>query len=142
MQHAEINHDQQQFKEQVKELKDDIAKLAAHREALEQENHQSSPMMQRLGKYIGFGAAGKLEWVCFKLNFKQEELARLMTYPEEPMNGVARPLNMVSALNPTTASETTREKMERMILENPSALEPYIRRVYQSILNAEQMGEC
>ncbi len=134
MQRAEIEAEQQQFKQQISELKADITKLSAQHAALEQENQQHSPLVQKLGKYIGFGAAGKLEWVGFKLNFKQEELARLVMHPDERENGVATLLSMV----PVHSSETTQQKMERMVTENPSALEPYIRRVYQSVLKAEQ----
>jgi uncharacterized protein YneF (UPF0154 family) len=33
--------------------------------------------------------------------------------------------------------ETARQKMERMIIENPPALEPHIRRIYQIMIEAE-----
>ena len=134
MQRTEIEADQQQFKQQIIELKADITKLSAQHAALEQENEQHSPLVQKLGKYIGFGAAGKLEWVGFKLNFKQEELARLVMHPDEHENGVATVLSMA----PARASETTQQKMERMVTENPSALESHIRRVYQPLIEAEQ----
>jgi len=140
MQRVELEQDQQQFKQQISELKADIASLAAQRAALEQENHCYSPLVQRLGKYVGFGTAGKLEWVCFKLNFKQEELARLVLHPDARMNGVATLLSMVPAHKPTATSETTQHKMERMVTENPPALESHIRRVYQSLIEAEQQG--
>ncbi len=133
MQRAEIDRDQIQFKQQIKELKGDIAGLTTRREALEQENHRASLLMQKLGKYVGFGAGGKLEWVNFKLKHKQEQLAELVMHPEERMNGVATLLSMVPP-----DSETTQQKMERMVTENPRELEPHIRRVYQSLIAAEQ----
>ncbi len=133
MQRAEIDREQLEFKEQIKGLKDDIAGLTTRRDALEQENHRASLLMQKLGKYVGFGAGGKLEWIKFKLKFKQDQLAGLVMHPEEGRNGVERLLSMVSP-----ASETTTQKMERMVTENPLELEPHIRRVYQSLIEAEQ----
>lgn len=136
MQRAEIDRDQQEFKQQIKALKDDIAGLTTRRDTLEQENHRASLLMQKLGKYVGVGAGGKLEWVSFKLKFKQEQLAGMVMHPEEQMNGVATLLSMVPKA--MTASETTQQKMERMVRENPLELEPHIRRVYQSLMAAEQ----
>ena len=136
MQRAEIDRDEQEFKQQIKELKDDIVGLTTRREALEQENHRASLLMQKLGKYVGVGAGGKLEWVSFKLKYKQEQLSELVMHPEERMNGVATLLSMVP--KPLTAAETTHQKMERMVTENPLELEPHIRRVYQSLIEAEQ----
>ncbi len=93
--------------------------------------------MQKLGKYVGFGAAGKLEWVCFKLNFKQEELARLRQESAARPNG-AMLFSTISASQTMRANETTQQKMERMIAENPPALEAPIRQVYQALMAAEQ----
>lgn len=125
MQHTEIEQDQQDSRQQISDLKDDVDKLAAQRESLEQENHRHSLLVQKMGKYMGFGAAGKLEWICFKLKFKQEELARL--------KGIALLLSMMPA-----ASESTQQKMERMVTENPSELAVHIRHVYQPLIKAEQ----
>lgn len=136
MQRAEIDQDEQQFKQQIKELKSDIAELTTRRDALDQEYGRASLLMQKLGKYAGVGAGGKLEWVNFKLNFKQEQLAGLVMHPEEGKNGVATLLSMVPKTLST--SETTQQKMERMVTENPLELEPHIRRVYQSLIAAEQ----
>jgi hypothetical protein len=133
MQRAEIDREQQQFKEQIKELKGDIVGLTTRREALEQENHRASLLMQKLGKYVGIGAGGKLEWVSFKLKYKQEQLAELVMHPEDRMNGVATLLSMVPPVH-----ETTQQKMERMVTENPRELEPHIRRVYKKLIEAEQ----
>lgn len=132
MQRTEIDQDQQQFKQQIKELKHDIAGLTTRRDALEQENYRASLLMQKLGKYVGVGAGGKLEWVSFKLKFKQEQLAELVMHPDEGRNGVAALLSMMPSV-----TETSQQKMERMVTENPLELEPHIRRVYQSLITAE-----
>ncbi len=138
MQRAEIDQDEQEFKQQVKELKAEIADLATQCQTFEQENLRSSTLVRKFGRYIGLGAAGKLEWACFKLSFKQEQLARLVLHPDEQMNGVSTLFSMVPAAKALPAPETKQEKMERMITENPSELEPHIRRVYQVLIEAEQ----
>lgn len=138
MQRAEIDWDQKELKQHINEVKGEIAKLAVRREALERETHQHSPIIQKLSKYIGFGAAGKLEWVYFKLNFQQEELARLMLQAEARPNGIATLSSTVLASQTMRASETIQQKMERMVRENPPALEPHIRQVYQPLIEAEQ----
>ncbi len=134
MQRAEIDREQEQFKQQIKELKTEIASLAERRDALEQEHQQSSPLMQKLSRYVGFGPGGKLQWIHFKLKFKQEQLAELVIHPEEGMNGVAK---LLSLATPPSVTETIQEKMERMVRENPAELEPDIRRVYQRLLPTE-----
>ena len=134
MQRAEIEREQEQFKQQIQELKADIASLTTQRDALEQEHRRSSPLMQKLSRYVGFGAGGKLAWINFKLKFKQEQLAGLVIHPEERMNGVATLLSMVP---PSSIKETVEEKMERMVRENPPDLEPHIRRVYQRLIATE-----
>ncbi|MBS1810777.1 MAG: hypothetical protein JST84_21615 [Acidobacteria bacterium] len=142
MPRIESDHAQEEYKQHISELKGDIAKLAAHRAALEEENHRHSPLMQKLGKYVGFGAAGKLEWVCFKLNFKQEELARLSLQAEahsnEAVQNGAKVFSLVPASQARQTNETAQQKMERMIAENPPALKVHIQQVYQPLIEAEQ----
>ncbi|HEX4951448.1 MAG TPA: hypothetical protein VFZ34_32620 [Blastocatellia bacterium] len=135
MERAEIDQEQEQFKQQIKELKVEIASLAKQREVLEQEYQRASPLMQKLSRYVGFGPGGKLEWLNFKLAFKKEQLAELVIHPEEGMNGVAR---LHSLVPPPSGTETLQEKMERMVRENPPDLEPHIRRVYQRLITSEQ----
>lgn len=135
MQRAEIEREQEQFKQQIQELKAEIASLTKQHNDLEEEHRRSSPLMQKLSRYVGFGAGGKLEWINFKLKFKQEQLAELVIHPEEGMNGVAKLLSLVPS---PPVNETVQEKMERMVRENPSDLEPHIRRVYQQLIATEQ----
>ena len=119
--------------EQAQVLKQEIIKLTTQRTALERENLRASPLRQNLGKQLGFGAAGKLEWVYFKLAYQQEELTRLSP-TQERLNG-GTPLSEQVAM---PQSETTRQKMERMVTENPLDLEPHIRRVYEALIAAGQ----
>jgi hypothetical protein len=65
----------EELKEEVSILEDQLAELA-------QRNLRSSALIRKLGEFFGFGAAGKLEWRRFKLNFKQEELNRFEAEPE------------------------------------------------------------
>lgn len=58
----------------AEKLKAEVAELEAGLTDLEERSRRSSRLMRKLGRYFGFGAAGKLEWARFKLNFKQEEL--------------------------------------------------------------------
>lgn len=138
MQCAEIDQDEQQFKQEIKELRVGIADLTTLCQTLEQENLRSSTLVRKFGRYIGLGAAGKLEWACFKLKFKQAQLARLVLHPDERMNGVSTLLRMVPAAKAAPELETKQAKMERMITENPLELEPHIRRAYQVLIEAEQ----
>lgn len=115
------------FKNQpgVEKLKAEVVVLGNSLAELERQNLRSSIFVQKLGRFFAFGAAGKLEWARFKLNFKQEQLDDFMSVemPEAKM-----------ALQPQVSGrllETARQKMERMIAENPAELEPHIRRVYQ-----------
>jgi hypothetical protein len=124
MPNAIIERDYIWFHHGVEKLKAQVVVLEADLADLEQQNLGSSRLVQKLGHFFGFGAAGKLEWARFKLNFKQEELEqfRVQEMPE------------VTATHRT--GETTRQKMARMIAENPAELEPHIRRVYQSLIDA------
>jgi len=121
---AIIERDHHWFHHGVEKLKAEVAVLEARLAELEQQNLRSFIVVQQMGRFFGFGAAGKLEWARFKLHFKQEELDhfRIQELPEAMATG--------------RVAETTRQKMARMIVENPAELEPYIRRVYQSLIDA------
>lgn len=141
MQRAEIVREQEEFKRENKEIKAEIARLTQQRDVLIEEHLRASPLMQKLSRYIGFGAGGKLEWVNFKLKFKQEQLAERVLHPEEEKNGVATLLSLATASQTKPAEETLPEKMERMVIENPPQLEPHIRRVYQALIVAKAQRE-
>jgi hypothetical protein len=73
---AKVEQDLLVARQEVERFKEDVAVLQAHLAGLEQENLRAPVFMQKLGRYFGFGAAGKQDWVRFKLNYKQEELER------------------------------------------------------------------
>ncbi|HQR35273.1 MAG TPA: hypothetical protein PLK30_21215 [Blastocatellia bacterium] len=111
-------------------MKAEINVLESSLAELERENLRSSLFMQKLGRILAFGAAGKLEWARFKLNFKREQL-------DEFRNPGASGVMVAGQLRTLgDARETMRQKMERMIAENPAELEPHIRRVYQPQIDA------
>jgi hypothetical protein len=66
----------------VENLKEEVAVLEAQLAELEQKNLRSPVLLQKLGEYFGFGAAGKLVWARCKLNFKREQLDRFEAQPE------------------------------------------------------------
>jgi hypothetical protein len=66
----------------VENLKEEVAVLEAQLAELEQKNLRSPVLLQKLGAYFGFGAAGKLVWARYKLNFKREQLDRFEAQPE------------------------------------------------------------
>jgi hypothetical protein len=125
----------------VENLKEEVVVLEAQLAELEQKNLRSPALLQKLGEFFGFGAAGKLDWARFKLSFKQEQLDRFEAQPEI-LKVTARHFD--TAPEPRCAppasrpGETARQKMERMITENPAPLEPHIRCVYQSLIEAER----
>lgn len=123
MSNAISEQDRMWFHRGVEKLKAEVAMFEAALTDLEQQSFRSSPLMRKLGRYCGFGAAGKLEWARFKLNFKQEQLDQF-----KAQSGMAET---------TERRETARQKMERMIAENPAELEPHIRRAYQPLLEAQ-----
>ena len=108
----------------VERRKAEVAKLEADLANLENQNLRHSTPVQKLSRFFGIGAAGKLEWARFKLNFKQEELDQFR-FQEMPEVKTTHPVG-----------ETTRQKMQRMITENPVELEPHIRHVYQPLIDA------
>ena len=122
MPNAIPEQDHLRFHRGVEKLKAEVALFEAAFTDLEQQSFRSSPLMRKLGRYCGFGAAGRLEWARFKLNFKQEQLDQFKAQPRMAET-TARP-------------ETARQKMERMIAENPAELEPHIRRAYQPLIEA------
>jgi cytoskeletal protein RodZ len=131
MPNANFEQDHKWFHRGVEKLKREVALLEARLYDLEQKNLRPFSLVQKLGKYLGFSAAGKVEWARFRLKFKQEELDRFKAQPE--MSEATANRNAPLA---ERAQESTRQKMERMITENPAELEPHIRRVYQPLLEA------
>ena len=82
MRSAKFDQDPLRFRRGVENLKEEVAVLEAQLAELEQKNLRSPVLLQKLGEYFGFGAAGKLGWARFKLNFKQEQLDRFEAQPE------------------------------------------------------------
>ena len=72
---TKIEQDPLLFDRRAGELKAEVAVLKAQLTLLEQ-TLSSSAIIRKLGEYFGFGAAGKLDWARFMLDFKQEELDR------------------------------------------------------------------
>ena len=79
---AKFDQDTLWFQRGVENLKEEVAVLETQLAELEQKNLRSPVLLQKLGEYFGFGAAGKLGWARFKLNFKQEQLDRFEAQPE------------------------------------------------------------
>ncbi len=66
----------------IENLKEEVAVLEAEFTELEQKNLRSPPLLQKLGEYFGFGAAGKLVGLGSELNSKREQLDRFEAQPE------------------------------------------------------------
>jgi hypothetical protein len=79
---AKFEQDPLWFQRGVENLKEEVAVMEAQLADLEQKNLRSPVLFQKPGEYFGFGAAGKLVWARYKLNFKQEQLDRFETQPE------------------------------------------------------------
>ena len=79
---AKFEQDPLRFQRRVENLKAEVAVLEAQFDELEQKNLRSPVLLQKLGEYFGFGAAGKLVWVRYKLNFKRDQLDRFEAQPE------------------------------------------------------------
>jgi hypothetical protein len=73
---AKFEHDPLWFQHRVENLKEEVAAQEALLAELEQKNLRSPVLLQKLGYFFGFGAAGKLDWARFKLRFKREQLNR------------------------------------------------------------------
>ena len=76
MPRAKFEQDPLWFQRRVENLKEEVAVLETQLAELEQKNLRSPVLLQKLGEGFGFGAAGKLGWARFELNFKQEQLDR------------------------------------------------------------------
>jgi hypothetical protein len=79
---AKFEQDTLWFQRGGENLKGEVAVLEAQLAELEQKNLCSPILLQKLGEYFGFGAAGKLGWARFKLSFKREQLERFEAQPE------------------------------------------------------------
>jgi hypothetical protein len=82
MSSAKFEQDPLWFRGGVENLKEEVAVLEAQLADLEQKNLRYPVLIQKLGEYFGFGAAGKLVWVRYKLNFKRDQLDRFEAQPE------------------------------------------------------------
>ena len=82
MSSAKFEQDPLWFRGGVENLKEEVAVLEAQLAELEHKNHRSPVLLQKLGEFFGFGAAGKLVWARFKLNFKRDQLDRFEAQPE------------------------------------------------------------
>jgi hypothetical protein len=129
--------DQKSFNREVEILKGEVVDFEAEYTELIQRSPSSSSLSQKLGRYFGFDHAEKLNWALFKLKLKQGQLASFEAQPgkldERSLSAGTAPA--VFPLSPPI--ETARQKMERMITENPPALEPHIRHIYQTLIEAE-----
>ena len=79
---TKFEQDPLRFRRGVENLKEEVAVLEAQLADLEQKNLRSPVLLQKLGEYFGFGAAGKLVWARYKLNFKRDQLDRFEAQPE------------------------------------------------------------
>jgi hypothetical protein len=79
---AKFDQDPLRFQRGVENLKEEVAVLEAQLAELEQKNLRSPILLRKLGEYFGFGAAGKLVWARYKLNFKRDQLDRFEAQPE------------------------------------------------------------
>ena len=123
--------------DKVKELKEQIAILRSQFADLKQKVSSSPVLIRLLGKSLGFGAASKIDWVYFKLRIKQEELTQTEQVATEDER------QKLTGQLSDNVSETARQKMERMIIENPAGLELHIRLAYQPLIESEEgSGRC
>src|ERR1043166_3418675 len=60
----------------VKELQQEVTTLENQIAELEKKIASTPGFLRSFGRQFGFGAAGKIDWVRFKLRFMREELAR------------------------------------------------------------------
>jgi hypothetical protein len=79
---AKFEQDPLGFQRRVENLKEEVAVLEARLAELEQKNLRSPVLLRKLGEYFGFGAAGKLVWARYKLNFKRDQLDSFEARPE------------------------------------------------------------
>lgn len=70
-----IDHpDEGRIDSRIQELTAEAALLASQYMELQQKVADTPAFFRVLGRSLGFGAAGKLDWARFKLSVKQEEL--------------------------------------------------------------------
>jgi len=60
-------------------LQRELAILESQLAGFQQRNARLPVVVQLLTKALGFGAAGTIEWLQFKLKFKRDELAHFNT---------------------------------------------------------------
>ena len=73
---VERHDDTQAMDVRVEGLQKEISNLEERLTELEAKSARSSPMIRTFGRQFGFGVAGKIDWVRFKLGYLKEELAR------------------------------------------------------------------
>jgi hypothetical protein len=79
---AKFEQDPLWFQREVENLREEVSVLETQLAELEQKNLRSPVLLQKLGEFFGFGAAGKLGWARFRLDFKREQLDRFEAQPE------------------------------------------------------------
>lgn len=75
MQRMKFDRDLLWFPRDIEKLRGEVAVAENQLAQLEQKNLRSSFLLQKLGVYFGFGAAGKLDWARYKISFKKKRLA-------------------------------------------------------------------
>jgi hypothetical protein len=113
------------------DLNEEVEVLGLQVSDLERRSDRLPALVRGIGRAFGFGPAGRLSWAHFKLRVKQEELGRLEADCE------AQRLIMLTSGGP---GETARQKMERMVRNNPAVLEGDIRLAYRPLVEAEESG--
>ena len=104
---AKIEQDLVGLGQEVERFKEDVTVLKVQLAGLEQENLRSPILVQKLGRFFGFGAAGKLDWVHFKLSYKQEELDRCLT-EQARLNGLANGSEVAPELQAASPADFSR----------------------------------
>jgi hypothetical protein len=117
------NQSKEELRLGVEKQKAAVAAHQAEVRNLEMDYDRTPAILQMLGKMFVFGPAKELEWAHFKLNLTQKEL------------------ELITAHSAHFTEETVREKMARMIKENPPELTQHIVAVYQPLIEAEESIE-
>jgi hypothetical protein len=129
--------DQKWFNGEVDRLKSEFVGFEAEYAELLQRRPSASSLFQKLGHYFGFDHAEKLNWALFKLKLKQDQLVSFEAQSKK-VDERSLSTGTAPAVHPIPPPmETARQKMDRMIAENPPALEPHIRRIYKTLIEAE-----
>ena len=132
--------DRVQLGVEIEKREQEVAIFKADLAKLELEDSRSPALLRMLARAFGFGAAGKLERARFKLGFKQEELSQLKTQDELRAQTIRLSNPASDRQFAPPFAETTEQKMERMITENPAELAPHIRRIYQQQIKVERLA--